>query len=1287
MTRPATLGRGAHALLFSLFLCLFACVAASAQTGTSSVRGTVADAQGNVVPGASVTLTNPETNSSRTQTASDEGNFVFDLIPPGTYRIEVEAKGFKKGVLTDVRALIAKPTEVTVPLEVGNVAETVTVSANSAEALINTQDASLGNNFVSQQIMQLPLEARNVNALLTLQPGATREGYVAGSHADQANVTLDGVDINEAQTNQIGGAAGGGAGSNALIDSTASPDRNTVLRLNADAIQEFRVTTSNPNAAQGRSSGAQIALVTKDGTNEWHGSLFEAHRNTIFTANNFFNNRNGRFTANDQEVLLGRASVGDLRNPRPKLIRNTFGGSVGGPIIKDNLFFFYSYEGRRDASEATVVKTVPLASLGRGEVRYVNPSGGITTVTAANLATIFPLLGGTNPAALAALSSAAARYQANDFTVGDSQPGRLLNTAGFRFNASTPVNLNGHTAKFKWNATDNHQFFVRAITQYDLLGGAPAFPDTPTQDTWSHPWGVVVGHTWTISNRFVNDFHYGVTREAFTSQGDSNENAVSFRFVFSPRDFARTISRVTPVHNITDDFSWVGSNHTRQFGTNIRIIRNRRTSFANSFDSAITNPSFYASSGTPLSSTFNTFSPIGSGFSSAVQNASAAVLGRLTQYSARFVFDADGTLLPSGSPTVREFATEEYDLYAQDTWRIRPNLTMTYGLRYSLSRPVYETSGLEVKPNIPLSEYFERRLESAARGVNFNEPLIIDLSGPANGRESMYRWDKNNFQPRVGIAWSPDFRGGLLGKLFGSGGASVVRGGFAITNDYYGNQLAVSFDLNNRLGFLSNTTISAGTFNTNTRPGPLFTGFDQAVRGLQGITVPTNLSFPLQQPQDNARRIEQSLDENLVAPIHYSWNATFERKLPKGLAIQTSYIGRAGRNMLVTRDVMALSNLVDPNSGMDWYTAAGMLEDLRRAGTPISAVPAIPYFENLFGGIPNFARGLLGSSRAGLASNATQAVYGDAFIFNGNDWTQTQADIDDTAAARGFANFFYNSQYGALSTFSSVGKLNYHAGTFSLRQRLGEKLLLDFNYTLSHALDDASGLQTSGAFGTAFVLNPIRQQDNYANSDFDVRHLVNVNGVWQLPIGRGQWLLGGANKVVNGILGGWQLSGIFRWNSGLPIFSPYDDARWATNWNAQSSAVRTQPIETCPTRGGDVAPSLFGCDRVGAYRSWRNAKPGETGDRNVLRLPGYVNLDLGLGKTFTMPWSEGHKLQIRWETFNVTNTQRLGTIDSGRTGFGIVLDPQTATPPTNWSNFTAIQGAPRVMQFGFRYDF
>lgn len=1256
MNRFRLAGNRAAFVLGALFVSLLICQSAFAQTGTSAVRGTVTDPQSNVIAGATVTLTSNSTNAARTQTTSESGIFNFDLIQPGEYRLEVEAPGFKKSQVNEVRALVAKPTDADVQLEVGDVAETVSVTSGKGEALVNNQDATLGNNFITEQITQLPLEARNVAALLTLQPGVTRAGEVTGARRDQSNVTLDGVDINEAQQNQIGSTS-------SADTSNLAPASNTVLRLNAEAVEEFRVTTSNPNAQAGRSSGAQISLITKGGTNNWRGALFEFHRPTILTANDFFNNRAGI--------------------ERPALIRNTFGGAIGGPIIKDRAFFFYSYEGRTDRSQQTIVQRVPLASLGRGELRYVNSSGGITTLTSANIATIFPGLGGVNPIAVAALADAARKYPANDFTTGDSSPGLLLNTAGYRFNAPLNNNLNSHVARFDFNVAKNHQLFARGNVVYDLLGGAPTFPDTPSPDTWSHPWGFVVGHTWTINNSLVNNFRYGFTREAFTQQGDAAKNEIYFRFVFFPVLDSRTLSRQTPVQNITDDLSWIKGNHSLQFGTNIRVIRNKRSTFANAFDTAYTNPSYYAQSGTPLSAGVNAFSPIGTGNTSVVQNAVSALLGRLTSYTARFTFDKAGNLLAPGTPSDREFATEEYDVYGQDVWKISSNLTLTAGLRYGLSRPVYETQGYETKPNIPLSDYLARRIAASANGQNYTEPLTVDLSGPANGRSPMYHWDRNNFQPRVAIAWSPNFKNGFLSKVFGSNSQSVIRGGFAITNDYIGQALAVNFDLNNQLGFSSATTIAAGTCNTTNHPCPLFTNYAQDVRSLPGITVPGNLTFPQTKPSDFARRIESSLDENIVSPINYSWNFTFERELPHGFLVQTSYVGRVAHNLLATRDVMTPNDLTDPRSGMDWYTAAGMLEDYRRNGTPIASIPAIPYFENLFGAIPGFARSLLGSSRAGLAANATQAVYGDAFIFNGNDWSQTQADIDDASPS----NFFYQTQYGALAAFSTVAHSNYHAGTLSVRERLGQKLTMDFNYTLSKSMDDASGLQNASSFGSALILNPLRQHDNYSVSDFDVRHIININAVYQLPFGRGQWLFRNSNKYVNGIIGGWQLSGIYRWNSGLPISAPFDDARWATNWQVQSNGVRTRPIEACPTRGGLDAPSLFGCNLTAAYQSFRNAKPGETGDRNVFRLPGYVALDMGLSKAFTMPWSERQKLALRFEAFNVTNTQRMGTLAGGRAGYGLVLDPQNATPPTNWSAFSGIQGDRRVMQFGFRYEF
>ncbi|MCY7376828.1 MAG: TonB-dependent receptor, partial [Pyrinomonadaceae bacterium] len=759
--------------------------------------------------------------------------------------------------------------------------------------------------------------------------------------------------------------------------------------------------------------------------------------------------------------------------------------------------------------------------------------------------------------------------------------------------------------------------------------------------------------------------------------------------------FARDISRVTPVQNITNDVSYIWKTHTFQFGTNVRLISNRRTTFAGAFDSAVTNPSFYPGGGSSVTNPINTFLQsnfgyqIASGNVSNVQNAVTAAIGRYTQYAANFIFLRDGTLTTAGTPSEREFRTQEYDFYAQDIWKLRSDLTITAGLRYGISRPVYEASGYEVKPNIGLGELFRLRAEGAANGTPYNEPVVLDLSGKANGKSPLYKADNNNFQPRIAAAWSPNFGKNWLGGIFGRNNESVIRGGFAITNDYFGQALAVRFDLNNTLGFSSSSQIPANTYNLTTNVGPRFDGFGQTIRNLPRINIPTgNLTFPRQAPNRNfPTAIEGGLDEDLVAPIHYTWSLTYERTLPLGFIVQASYLGRRARNLLQSRDAAAIANFVDTQSGTDWYTAATQLEILRQNNTPVSAISQIPYFANLF---PANLTAQLGCA-AGY--NQTQAVYslmftgaGNCGTFYGNDWTSAQLDLSRLSSRFPGQHIFYQAQYGTLGAFSTIGRSDYNALAVSVRQRLGTRLTMDFNYTLSKTMDEGSGLQNGAVTsGAGFILNPFRQEDMYAVSDFDSKHIINVNGIFKLPFGRGEPFLGGINKYADIFVGGWQLTGIFRYNSGLPFDAPFDDARWATNWNVQSNTTRINGVQPCPTRGG----KLFGCNTTEAYRSFRNAYPGETGERNVFRLPGYRVLDLGLGKSFNMPWSENHKLQFRWEAFNVTNTQQMGAIDQSRSGYGIGLDVATssANPPSNWSNFTGIQGDRRIMQFVLRYSF
>ncbi|GAB4235115.1 MAG: hypothetical protein Kow00109_08320 [Acidobacteriota bacterium] len=1204
-------------------------LSAGAWAQTTELAGVVVDPAGAVVPGADVTLVNQATGNERAVVTDDEGRFRFPQLPPGNYTIRVELPGFKTLEQQNIRLLVDTPQNLTLRLELGEVSEVVTVSS-SAERLMNQIDASLGNAFNTEQIIELPLNQRNVYQLLSLQPGVTEDGYVSGARSDQSNLTLDGIDVNEQQ------------------QGTAF---ESVLRVTPDSVQEFRVTTSTPGSSQGRSSGAQVSLVTKSGTNQFHGSLYEYHRNTVTAANDFFNNRIGL--------------------ERPNLIRNLYGGTIGGPIKKDKVFFFYNYEGRKDRKQETVLQTVPLPHLGEGKMHYRNSAGELVELGPDEIAALFPATGGVNPAAAAALGEAASRYPANDQGAGDQ-----LNTSGFRFNSPLPLDWNTHIARIDVVPNDKHSLFFRANYQWDHESDTRWLPDTPTPEFWTHPFGVAAGHTWTIRPTLINTFRYGLTRQAFTNSGDSDQNQIGFRFVFWPRDFSRTLSRTTPVHNIVNDTSWILGDHTLQFGINFRLIDNKRRTFAQAYDTAIMNPSFYAGSGAAVDA-IEDYEP---GLRDPIRTAFTALLGRYTQYSANGTYDIDGSLLPSGTPTLRNFATEEYEFYFEDTWQVNDQLTLNLGVRWGVNTPVYETSGFQVKPEPSLGEFFELRKASAKQGVPYNEPIVVDLAGPYYGRDGYYKQDWNNVSPRVSFAYSPQFDDGILRTLFGSKGESVIRGGFAVMYDRVGSAMAVSWDLNSTLGFVLSDEIAANTFNTTTRLGPLFTGWDQDIRSLPFMDIRPSISFPLMTPMDEDQRIEQSMDDTITTPINYNWNLSIGRELPGGLFIEASYVGRKARDLLATRDVMHLNNIVDPQSGIDWYTAAAELYRHRQANTPIDQVPNIPFFENLFPDVPS---NWWWSWDPSLS--ATQNIF--SFVSRDGwdilDWTFLQAELDDAGVV---PNMFFHPQYAALSVWSTVARSDYHAFTFTMRERYGESLSFDLNYTWSKSMDNASGLQTETAYSSAaLILNPLRPDDMYSVSDFDIQHIVNANWLWDLPFGKGRHWGADWSGFAEALLGGWKFNGVFRWNSGLPMASPYEASRWATNWNAPSWGVRIRDPQANPHKSGDH-PNFWE-DPKYAYNSYRDAMAGETGDRNVLRLDGFFQLDLGLYKTFRMPYNEDHRLTFRWEMFNATNTQILGAPTQSRDGWGLGTDPQLGTPAPSFGNINEIQGIPRVMQFGLRYDF
>ena len=333
------------------------------------------------------------------------------------------------------------------------------------------------------------------------------------------------------------------------------------------------------------------------------------------------------------------------------------------------------------------------------------------------------------------------------------------------------------------------------------------------------------------------------------------------------------------------------------------------------------------------------------------------------------------------------------------------------------------------------------------------------------------------------------------------------------------------------------------------------------------------------------RRVSLAVRCRVAGGKNYAVSLTYEREMPKGGVLQLSYLGRFARDLLAQKDIATPADLRDPKSGMDFYTAATILEKARQAGVPFSqvgtpggAVPVIPYFENLFP-VAGMNKALCSTSKPCVSS--TQAVYQDA-IFNTNDWTTTMLDMENLSNIGPHA--FFQPQYGALTTWSTFAYSNYHALAASYRQRLRD-LTIDFNYTFSHSLDNASGLQAYGAYsGSALILNPFRPQDNYAASDFDSRHVINVNSVWQLPFGNGKWIGADAHGFLEQVIGGWQLSNIFRFNTGTPFGAPYDAAEWSTNWEVQSYTSLKGPVPSngCSTRLV-ATPQYFGACEPTAF--------------------------------------------------------------------------------------------------------
>ncbi len=669
--------------------------------------------------------------------------------------------------------------------------------------------------------------------------------------------------------------------------------------------------------------------------------------------------------------------------------------------------------------------------------------------------------------------------------------------------------------------------------------------------------------------------------------------------------------------------------------------------------------------------------------------------------------------MPQGAPVRRHFALDGYEFYGQDSWRAKPNLTITFGLRYSIAPAPWETTGLQVAPcelsgttcqSLSMGKWFDQRAWDMEHGIPSNQdPLVsFQLAGPANGRSGFYHTDYRNFGPRLALAWAPKPTGDLTKKLFGERGQTSVRAGFGIVYDRISSTLADTFDSGGSFG-LSSIIQNPATVETadcaprlssmNVIPTGDLCGNQLLVSAPPGKfpqTFPNSLS-------DGGFCICFGMDDRLKTPYSYTLDLSLGRELRGGFSLEASYVGRLSHRLLAQSDLAMPLDFKDPKSGVSLFDAETALAKVYRRGVPSNQVtsamigPTAAYWTNMLQPLKPGDQYQMRCLAPGGTSSPLQAAYD---LFGCNNLIETNGifaldffGIPGTDQCGGSScnsytwttgfNSIFNPQYSSLMAWRTNTNADYHALQVNLRRRMAHGVQFDFNYTLSKSIDVMSDATRIGETGglNGVIVNSWQPYAMRAVSDFDLRHQFNSNWIFLMPFGAGRKFGANARPALDAVIGGWQLSGIFRLTSGFPV-TITNGAAWPTNWSVVGNAYLTSPVKTGSFYQPDGNVNVFsnGPEAISAFS---HPFPGESGARNQVRGPGYFDLDSALAKSWKMPWSEKQRLQFRWEVFNVPNSKSFNA-QSIVNQLGV---------SSTFGNFTGLLTSPRVMQFGLRYEF
>jgi hypothetical protein len=1158
-----------------LLLCASGAWAQTSTVGT--VIGQVFDEQHAAVPGAAVKLVDITTNSAQNTVSNSDGRYVFSSVTPGTYNLTFTKDGFASFQVNSQAVQIGQSLTINATLKVGSTATTVEVTA-SAGAELQTMNATVGNTLTAKDLLLLPNMGRDVTSIAVLQPATTLGGFTAGSYSDANTYTLDGGNITD---DMAGNTTGYQTNYSGLGGSQGGAIPSGVIPTPIESIEEFKVTVSNPTSDVNNSSGGQIQMATKRGTNQFHGSGYTYYYdNAIGQANSWTNNHT--------PLTFGSQVFTNTPVDFPKNHRSRFGGALGGPLVPKNFlggkwFFFANYEGQRYPDAQLFTKTVPTALMRAGVIQVPNAAGTYTpynlnpNAVTVNGVTYQPAVcpaGACDPRSIGLnpiVNTIWSKYMplANNPLGGDT-----FNTQTYLGSIRAPVTSNNYVARIDHDFSDKFHFYLTyrdyklvnlTTNQVDVGGllpgdtfGTPAAkaPRPQQPSVWT------AGLTTTINPTTTNTFVFSFLRQ-FWQWSDANGPPQLPGLGGAVEIGGESSSALIPYNvnsqsvrqrfwdgqdkSIKDDLTMLKGNHLFGFGGAYQ--RNFDYHSRSDNGAGVNNQVSYLST----SAGFNWTSPtvqyipttVPSSSYSTYETLYSEVLGMLSSTQVMYTRSVPGlNLLPIGTPATDKDIIPFYNTYFYDTWHMKPTFTLTYGLGWNLEMPPYELNGSQValvdSNNQPIStqDFIAQRQAAALQGGSYTPNLGFTLvRGVGSGLKYPYNPYYGEFSPHASFAWNPRYNDGMLGKILGNG-KTVIRGGYG---RIFGRLNGVDLVLVPLLGpgLLQGVTCVNPLMNGSCAGSGVATPANAFRIGSDGLTAPLSAASPtLSQPfYPGVGANPETADPDVLDP-HFrpdrtdNFTLTIQRELSSHMQLEVGYIGKLLRNeyMLMNLDSVPYMETLGGQAFSQAYSQ--LYQQMFFSGASPTAVTAQPFFEAALGGANSaFCKGYASCTSAvavNYGSLIKEAAVSDL-------WTKMGAQSSWTLGRTLFSQPVAGGTVGQSTSIgmnTSLGHGNYNAVFVSFRTTNWHGLTAISNFTYGRALGTSQLAQLNSSSTPLDIFN---LHDSYGPQNYDYKFLYNLSMYYQPPVFKGQ------HGVVGRVLGGWTVSPIFTAQSGAPTGVSYSE--------------------------------------------------------------------------------------------------------------------------------------------------